>query len=395
MPTCEFSEVDGVLMCAACGRSHVRKSKSKVIRRCIGKGSPAFSRSRTSHANPELPCVHRGEELRKEKCQVCGEKGMIRTVYACAKHGECAWRKWKSGTTPGVTFCNACDDLTAPPAGQQVPGTERHYQGSIARLEGQTVLVTRRGNWPYFWWIESDQAVGGERIAIDHPLARLGAEDARAFHWAGKLWISFSGLSGTWQRLVVTMMLAELDDQGQAVRVLPVYPPAGLAAEGLRGWEKNWAFFDRDGTLCAVYRSRPWVVLSFDDDFRSSIITHHEWSDPAWEWGHIRGGASPVLHNGEWYCFFHSTNYSPIWYTLGLLTFDAETLLPIRMITTPLLQPEEVVGQKPVVFPCGAILDGDKWRVTYGHNDLECRLLSFDAATIEKQLEDVPCLMKS
>lgn len=42
---------------------------------------PAFSIDR--------PCVHLGEELRIELCQLCGRKGDPAPVHTCALHGEC------------------------------------------------------------------------------------------------------------------------------------------------------------------------------------------------------------------------------------------------------------------------------------------------------------------
>lgn len=95
--------------CEACGACFPNDPPQLVRAKC---GQSEVTGTGRSYPNQELPCIHRGEELRKEKCQVCGEKGMLRTVYACSIHGQCAWRKWKANSTPGVTFCNACDDLS-------------------------------------------------------------------------------------------------------------------------------------------------------------------------------------------------------------------------------------------------------------------------------------------
>lgn len=53
-------------------------------------------------------CRHRGEKLRDEKCRLCSRRERIEPVFACAIHGQCTERRFKSGRGP-VT-CLGCEN---------------------------------------------------------------------------------------------------------------------------------------------------------------------------------------------------------------------------------------------------------------------------------------------
>jgi len=124
--------------------------------------------------------------------------------------------------------------------------------------------------------------------------------------------------------------------------------------------------------------------------------------DVSWDYGHTRGGAPPVLHGGEFYCFFHGTDKrqyhdgEPAIYTVGCCTFDPHTLLPTRVTRSPILWPDFASlppgphGGKSwyaaTAFVCGAYRDGDTWVLSYGHNDHWCRVSAFNAADVETRL---------
>lgn len=55
---------------------------------------PAVVDAPKRNSKPRMPaaleCVHRGDVLRKGKADLCGRKGEVFNVFACAVHGECA-----------------------------------------------------------------------------------------------------------------------------------------------------------------------------------------------------------------------------------------------------------------------------------------------------------------
>jgi hypothetical protein len=58
---------------------------------------------------PPEPCIHRGLDiLRQERSQLCGTCNATQAVFACAIHGECTLRRYKSGSKPAC--CRFCPD---------------------------------------------------------------------------------------------------------------------------------------------------------------------------------------------------------------------------------------------------------------------------------------------
>lgn len=55
----------------------------------------------------EGPCIHQGDELRRELCNSCKAQVLIK-IFACSIHGECSL---KAGM--GVKCCKACGDYVA------------------------------------------------------------------------------------------------------------------------------------------------------------------------------------------------------------------------------------------------------------------------------------------
>lgn len=108
---CQYERESEEIVCTNCGhrRTWTREAMPNRICQPIQWWQLA-----PTIASGALSCVHRGEELREEKCELCSEKGTLRKVHACALHGKCAIRKWKSGSVAGVKFCNVCDDLKPP-----------------------------------------------------------------------------------------------------------------------------------------------------------------------------------------------------------------------------------------------------------------------------------------
>jgi predicted GH43/DUF377 family glycosyl hydrolase len=164
--------------------------------------------------------------------------------------------------------------------------------------------------------------------------------------------------------------------------------------EGRSAWEKNWQFFEHDGELHSVYTVQPHVVLRHDG--RRAVEAGR--STPAFPWQGLalRGGAPPVRVGEEYYHFFHTLEEvgGEYIYRLGLDTFAAQPPFAVRRIVErPLLSPDEhdrpPDSNKRVVFPCGALLRGERWLVSHGCHDRECRIAVYAADEIERQLRAV------
>jgi hypothetical protein len=57
------------------------------------------------HLSNAFSCLHRGSELRQQRCETCGSNVRIK-VFACAIHIECQLDE----RIAGVKYCGRCDD---------------------------------------------------------------------------------------------------------------------------------------------------------------------------------------------------------------------------------------------------------------------------------------------
>lgn len=62
------------------------------------------------HETPDNTCQHRGTELRKELCQLCGDRQRLEPIYQCELHGECSLKRFKYGTKFQPKACSLCND---------------------------------------------------------------------------------------------------------------------------------------------------------------------------------------------------------------------------------------------------------------------------------------------
>ena len=70
----------------------------------------------TEASLPRGECIHRGLEMRNERCPSCG--GMVQIkVFACALHSECTLAK----SLQGIACCRTCQNFE-PAAGASLDG---------------------------------------------------------------------------------------------------------------------------------------------------------------------------------------------------------------------------------------------------------------------------------
>lgn len=195
--------------------------------------------------------------------------------------------------------------------------------------------------------------------------ARVGREDVRLFRLNGKLHCSYTGYTGR----KTNVLFARINET--TLRVEDVFFPQ---IPGRQGWEKNHAYFDYKGTAHAVYSVNPHKILRIEGD--RAEWAHETPFTGQWSGGYMRGGASPVLHNGEWYHFFHGGWDRPGGrvYNIGVYTFSPQPPFKILRYSP---YPIDVADPKtkppdqycPVVFPGGAVRRGNGWAVAMGVHD--------------------------
>ena len=268
------------------------------------------------------------------------------------------------------------------------------FNPSIIEYKGRLLMAHRR-SWvnAHLWLAELDRDTLQPKRVSPMRISRgvhdaASQEDQRLFLHRGKLHVSYTGVQQTETGVVTNVCLSSLEDEARGLWS-PSWSPQ---YEGRNAWEKNWVFFEHDGELYAVYSVSPHRVLKF---FHGGAEVAYETPfAPQWRYGHLRGGASPVLHNGEFYHFFHGqmNRAGHNWYySAGLYTFDSKPpFAPKRFAKLPLLLPE--MAEKPcewvasVVYPGGAVYRNGVWLVAYGAFDTWCRIGVWTEEDIEGAL---------
>lgn len=166
-----------------------------------------------------------------------------------------------------------------------------------------------------------------------------------------------------------------------------------------KGFEKNWLWFFWRNDPMLLYLTKPHTVVSIKfgvpADQQRVFVTHEV--NPLWVHGEPRGGTPPVLVDGEYWTFFHS---SVPWtktkrrYNMGAYAFEANPPFRItKMTSLPLLSGSRRdpwgEGKPLVVFPCGALMRDGEWLVTLGVNDLACAWIKIPHADLIELVQSV------
>ena len=226
-------------------------------------------------------------------------------------------------------------------------------------------------------------------------------EDPRAFQVNGNIFISIA----RWIRnreLAVKQSVYQITNTFKGFKngVDPSFEGHVNFPEKMENCEKNWIWFVRNGKPHCVYLLNPSVVFSVDSQWRQDAIWRSDPVNLPWAFGNPRGGTNPVLVGNEYVTFFHS--HRP-WgetrrrYFMGALAFSAEPPFRLTRITSrPILCGSEhdhrAYGGPPCIFPCGAVLRGDEWLVTFGVNDENCGWIKIPQHELNGRLEPVDVL---
>ena len=343
-----------------------------------------------------LPCINLGAIV-----TYCPFGDPLRHVHYCEHFDE--------NCTRGPSGARSCENCEAYDHGgtvqfpvrfdehglfPQIGG--RRFNPSIIEDKGGYVFCFRTG-WAgsevVMVRLDKDFTPFGSpvRLYLNTFASDYGREDPRLFRFRGQLHVSFIGVQGTgWRNGIVTNQLyARLNDDLSVERIF--YPQI----PGRQGWEKNHVYFEHDGELYAIYSIAPHRIARVRGD--SWEWLHETPFTGQWSGGHMRGGSAPMLVGDEWYCFFHGCIQGPRdrTYNVGVYTFENKPPFRIlRYTPNPLLWAswEEKDREWPsqycaVVFPGGAVQQGDKWIVACGEHDRCCKLRAWAAADIEGALK--------
>lgn len=281
---------------------------------------------------------------------------------------------------------------------------EAWFNGSVTHHDGKNRLLYRVEGQPWFRLARIGSVIldtnfqpipdTNRLLPLKSKREKWFAEDPRWIHFGTTVIMSYTDSS--------EMALANFKDDGSIAESWYLERPH---KNNPQVPEKNWAFFEHEGELYAVYKIVPHSIIKITGNKASwftSTDRHIPANRPWWNYGQARGGASPVKHNKVFYHFFHSHTISTLnrWgpvrqYHVGLYVFNAEPPFEvIGYVPTPLFSAnldEEVTKDRPcqhrVVFPCGALRTSRGWWISYGWNDYRLRMRYIDDEEIEERIK--------
>lgn len=321
----------------------------------------------------------------KAGCTTC-------TTYGCNVHG-----------TVRLKDCVYCEDYQEKPAIKagsswkairfdhtnlypEIPGMR--FNPSIIESSDGYIFAFRngwRGSRIFLCRLTKDFQPAGEVAKLQLPTSGvIGHEDPRLFRLNGKLHIVYVAYTG--KRTHVKFSRINEDRLTVEDNFFP-------QIDKRASWEKNHSYFDYQGIAHAVYDSTPNHRILKIEGSR----TEWAYSSPfkhAWSGGYIRGGCSPVLVDGKWYHWFHGVTTQKNGrrlYNMGLIVFRAEPPFDILAYTpSPIDVADPSVTPKDqwadVIFPCGAVLAGDRWAIAMGVADRWSEIRFYDRQAVESSL---------
>lgn len=311
-------------------------------------------------------------------------------VYSCSKHGTCSLQKRACGTA--MAFCLQCTNYQTKQIGSnrllkasstaskiiRIDETNFLPEYFGKRLNGSLMpyqagyLFAWRNDWgnASIWAVKLDKEMKpigmAKRLGLNHRYAMSGREDPRVFMHKGKPHVWFTGWMGmrTAEWCKANVLFARLSDDLETEDIFfPDIP-------NRHSWEKNHAYFEYNNYTHCVYSISPHVVHQV---YCNRVVkTYKTDSKINWRYGHMRGGASPVLHQGNYWHFFHGmseVNGSRL-YSIGIAVFEGKPPFKIIKVTH---EPLDVAVPDNsgfgCIFPCGAFHEGKHWVISCGVQD--------------------------
>ena len=171
-------------------------------------------------------------------------------------------------------------------------------------------------------------------------------------------------------------------------------------------WQKNWLPFEYNGMMLFAYSISPHEIIS--PNFVSGSCYKYDVTDieSSWDWGQLRGSTPPILDNGEYFAFFHSSIVTSsaaslgcemYFYFMGAYTFSATPPFQItKMSASPIVSDSFYTPSsyyKRVIFPGGCVITDSLIHVAYGKDDSEIWIATLDKPALKRSL--IPVKPKS
>lgn len=213
----------------------------------------------------------------------------------------------------------------------------------------------------------------------------VGHEDPRLFRLNGHLhlwYIAYGGKRTSVKFCRINESTLKIEDE-----FFPQIP-------NRQHYEKNHAYFDYQGIAHAVYDSSPnHRIIKVEGNSAT-----HAYSTPfhvGFPGGTIRGGASPVLYEGNYWHFFHAARYQSNGrrlYSTGVTVFRGKPPFDVLRYTPSPIDEADTRREHDANVDClfigGAFFKDGRWITANGLHDRWSEIRFYDHDLIESQLVD-------
>jgi len=203
---------------------------------------------------------------------------------------------------------------------------------------------------------------------------------------------------------------------------LPVEPARELVLRAARRkTEKNWALFEADNQIWAVYSANPHIILKVDLDSSDTEVLCDIDNLISWKskyseiFGFMRGGAQPIRYKDGFLNVVHSryNMHDGVEYVPALYEFSAKyPFAPISELVHPIdlgFDPHSDATQHGfvdsratdlnpttswVVYPTGFAIRGEQCVITGGYNDSHCFIATGKIESLTHSMVKVKATMQ-
>jgi predicted GH43/DUF377 family glycosyl hydrolase len=285
-------------------------------------------------------------------------------------------------------------------------GISYSYNASIANYDGKHFLMVFRVDVGEVDPVYPITKIG--LVKLDENLNQVSetrfiitglktAEDARIFKKGDEFWIVFNARRG--DELIRAMYVARLEGLESGTGDIQT-DPVLLDFERDKP-QKNWVPFVHDNTIYFSYSLTPHKVLRYNEKTKKVEMVHETHSvglSNGWQFGALRGGTPALLRGDEYLAFYHSnvSKNNHFWYVFGAYTFEAKPPFKLKQVCerpvyfrdnyTSMLQPH-IGPTNRVSFPAGIAAVGDRILVSYGENDSQTKIVTFDAKLLDEMFK--------
>lgn len=274
------------------------------------------------------------------------------------------------------------------------------FNSSIFQLNDQCYILTRQEkkvlkntnlNSLHLYKF-TDELFNVEKIdlKINDDIEYEQYEDPRVLVHKNNIYVSCSTYDISRKHLIHQKIIVLNENFEHTNTIHPKYGLNGKTVYNNTGIEKNWTYFIHNDRLMCVYEINPHTILEIDSDGNvlSKTISYNNNITKLWKYGELRGGTNPILKDGYYYSFFHSSMpYKNLLrcYFMGYYKFESHPPFKIVEISKePLLSgnfKDEKIRDEikyRVVFPMGVILKNNKFLVSFGLNDEKTGLVEIN-----------------